>query len=212
MLNKNKSKLKCCEETDRIFDSVKNIWSESLECYMPNKKDIFSLETDASNVDIGAVLKQNNISITYISRVLKVAERNYSITEKETLGALWSMEKFEKYLLGKKFFLIGDHKALEEIFEKKDFVTLRIQRWIERFSKFNFSVCYREGSKTVQAIALSRMFTAVRKQSESDLKATENLLIKFHRENSHMKSISDILKRKNIDISQKRLYEIFKKM
>ncbi|KAG0437177.1 hypothetical protein DMUE_3841 [Dictyocoela muelleri] len=63
----------------------------------------------------------------------------------------------------------------------------------------------------VQADALSRMFTAVGKQMESDLEATENLVLQLNRENSHRKSISDILKRKNINVSSKRLYEIFKK-
>ncbi|KAG0439442.1 Retrovirus-related Pol polyprotein from transposon [Dictyocoela muelleri] len=121
---------------------------------MPNNKDPFVLETDASLIGLGAVLKQRNNPVAFISRVLKRAEKNYTVMERETLAALWSMEKLEYYLIGKRFTLISDHKSLEEIHKKKYFGTPRIQRWLERFSRFDFNVCYREGNKLIQADAL----------------------------------------------------------
>ncbi|KAG0439293.1 Retrovirus-related Pol polyprotein from transposon 17.6 [Dictyocoela muelleri] len=89
IIDKNRRNLKWTVETEKVFDDIKSIWSQKLEYNMPNGKDQFLLETDASNVGIGAVLKQNDQTISYISRVLKNAEKNYSITERESLAALW---------------------------------------------------------------------------------------------------------------------------
>ncbi|KAG0427191.1 Retrovirus-related Pol polyprotein from transposon 17.6, partial [Dictyocoela muelleri] len=94
--------------------------------------------------------------------------RNYSVTERETLAALWSMERFEYYLIGKKFTLISDHKALEEIHKKKDFYSLRIQRWLEIFSRFDFEVFYRVGESLEQADALSRVTMTVKNEEISN--------------------------------------------
>ncbi|KAG0435638.1 Transposon Ty3-G Gag-Pol polyprotein [Dictyocoela muelleri] len=60
MIDKNKLNLKWTVLTDKIFDDIKSIWSQKLECNMPNGKDQFLIETDASNIGIGAVLKQND--------------------------------------------------------------------------------------------------------------------------------------------------------
>jgi hypothetical protein len=66
------------------------------------------------------------------------------------------MEKFQYYLSGRKFVLVTDHKALEEIKSKREFGSKRIQRWFDRFEHFEFSVEHRPGEKVVVADALSR--------------------------------------------------------
>ena len=52
----------------------------------------FSIQCDASNYAIGAVLTQKQADgehlICYISKVLRAAEKNYSTTEKEGLAYL----------------------------------------------------------------------------------------------------------------------------
>lgn len=70
-------------EHDEAFVKIKTQWERDLELYIPNDKMRFELETDASNVGIGAVLRQSNRPVTYISRSLSGAEINYSISEKE---------------------------------------------------------------------------------------------------------------------------------
>ena len=59
---------------------------------MPDLKKAFTLETDASDIGLGAILMQDRKAVAYASRTLKKAEKNYSITEREVLAALWSME------------------------------------------------------------------------------------------------------------------------
>ncbi|KAG0434994.1 Retrovirus-related Pol polyprotein from transposon 17.6 [Dictyocoela muelleri] len=83
------------------FNILETHWSKHLELSIPNTNESFSLETDASNIGLGAILREGNKPVAYISRLLKGSEKNYSITEKEFLAILWAMWKFE-YLLLKK--------------------------------------------------------------------------------------------------------------
>jgi hypothetical protein len=86
------------EEAQKAFIAVKQKWEENLELNVPDLEKDFVLEVDASDIGIGAVLPQENKPIAFISRCLNKAERNNSITEKETLAALWSMENLSHYL------------------------------------------------------------------------------------------------------------------
>jgi hypothetical protein len=71
-----------------VFVKIKKEWSENLELRIPDMCKEFVLESDASDVGLGAVLSQENHPIAYISRTLTKEERNYSITERETLAAI----------------------------------------------------------------------------------------------------------------------------
>lgn len=68
----------------------------------PDFTKLFVLQTDASNYRLGAVLTQNldgcEKVITYVSRHLNAAEKNYSATEKECLAIVWGIRKMRSYL------------------------------------------------------------------------------------------------------------------
>ena len=139
-----------------IFEDMKKIWSCQLKLFIPNPDIKYTLETDASSTGLGCSLRQQGKPIFHICRVLKKAELNYSITEKELLAILWGIEKLEYYLLGKQFNVITDHKALEELFNKRVFRNARIDRWMERLSRFDFNIIYRQAESHIGADALSR--------------------------------------------------------
>ncbi|GFU19834.1 uncharacterized protein TNCV_4283621 [Trichonephila clavipes] len=65
---------------------------------LPNFQEQFNLFTDASGVEIGAVLNQNHRPIAFASRILNKAERRYTVTERECLVVIWALNKFKTYL------------------------------------------------------------------------------------------------------------------
>lgn len=83
------------EKEQACFENIKGKWKERIHVYIPDLSKPFVLETDASAEGIGAVLLQEEMPIGFISRRLSTAEQNYSITERETLAAIWAMEKYE---------------------------------------------------------------------------------------------------------------------
>ena len=50
--------------------------------------------------------------IVYLSRVLNEHELNYTVSEKELLAVIWSIEKLRPYIEGYHFTMVTDHSAL----------------------------------------------------------------------------------------------------
>jgi len=83
---------------------------------MPNDEGQFTLDTDASNESIGAVLSQRQDGearvIAFGNRSLDKRERNYCVTRKEVLAVVHFVCYFKQYLLGRQFCIRTDHAAL----------------------------------------------------------------------------------------------------
>ncbi|KAI5150401.1 hypothetical protein ENBRE01_1475 [Enteropsectra breve] len=117
--------------------------------YQPNFDKEFILTTDASDVAIGAILSQlddkgNEKIVHYYSMILDETQKRYSTTDKELLAIIKSMEKFRRYLIGKKFKLKTDHKALIYIQEAKN-PSSRLLRRSLRLQEFDFQIEYLKG-------------------------------------------------------------------
>lgn len=67
-----------------------------------NFSKAFTIETDASDVGIGAVLMQDGHPISYLSKALSPRNQALSTYEKE----------WRPYLYGQKFVIKVDHKSL----------------------------------------------------------------------------------------------------
>ncbi|KAL5491829.1 hypothetical protein EMCRGX_G017194 [Ephydatia muelleri] len=76
------------------------------------------LQTDASNVGLGAVLEQDQRVVGYASRTLTKAEANYSVIQRECLAIVWAMKQFRHYLLRGTFQLMTDHAPLQWLAEE----------------------------------------------------------------------------------------------
>ena len=83
----------------------------------PDWTKSFHVFVDASDIAIGSVLMQLiepkwYRPVYYASRKLSKTERNYSTTEREALGMVYSVTKYRHYLLGRKFSFHVDHSGL----------------------------------------------------------------------------------------------------
>ncbi|KAI5316284.1 hypothetical protein L3X38_045460 [Prunus dulcis] len=76
----------------------------------------FEIMCDASDGAIGAVIGQRKdkkpVVISYASRTLNSAQKNYTTTEKELLAIVFALEKFRSYILGSQIVVFTDHSAL----------------------------------------------------------------------------------------------------
>ena len=118
------------------------------------------------------------------------------------------MEKFEYYLMGRKFISITDHKAIEQMKDKAVFGTHRIQRWFERLNRFDYNVIYREGSKMEQADTMSRCLL-ISKQGLTEGEIEEKVM-EIHVSNAHRKNIKDKIAEIGINLSQNKISKVLK--
>ena len=108
-----------------------------------------SLEVDASNQCLGAVLSQDQDGkrkvILYASRGLRKTEwnmQNYSSKKLELLAPKWAMtEKFRDYLLGSTVPVYTDNNPLTYINTKAKLPAIE-QRWVSDMASFNFTIKY----------------------------------------------------------------------
>lgn len=121
----------------------------------------FILETDSSDLAVGAVLVQvqNGVRkpIAYYSKKLSSTQRRYSATERECLAVLLSIENFKHFIEGSQFIIQTDAMSLTFLrtmsIESK---SARIARWALKLSKYDMLLQYKKGSENIPADALSR--------------------------------------------------------
>ena len=112
-------------ECQAAFQQLKKKLTEAPVLVYPSFEKPFVLETDASLKGLGAILAQVHgfedlkIShpIAYASRALSPAERNYSISELETLAVVWAISHFRAYLYGHQVTVYTDHAAVKAILD-----------------------------------------------------------------------------------------------
>ena len=56
--------------------------------------------------------------MSYVSRSLKGAERQYSVTDFEALAVVWAVKTFKSYVMGTRFKVMTDHNALKALVNK----------------------------------------------------------------------------------------------
>lgn len=142
------------------FLELKRLFSEKPILQYPDFSRSVIVTTDASNVAIGAILSQGNIGshlpISYISRTLNKAERNYNTTEKELLAIIWAVKQFRPYLFGCRFTVVTDHKPLTWLFNVKD-PGARLMRWRLQLEEHDYDIAYKPGASNTNSDALSRI-------------------------------------------------------
>ena len=88
----------------------------------------------------------------FMSKKFTNAQQHYAIHEQETLAILNALQKWEDKLVGHRFHVITDHKALE-FFQAQAQLSNRQRRWMEYMSHFDFDITYVKANITKWRIA-----------------------------------------------------------
>ena len=159
-LTEKTAKFKWSTQCEQAFIELKQRLTSAPILALPEFSEHFVLDTDASDVGIGAVLSQKHANgservIAYASRVLSKPERRYCVTRKELLAAISFVKHFCPYLLGKPFTLRTDHSSLTWLYNFKN-PEGQLARWLEALQEYHFTIEHRKGCLHGNADAMSR--------------------------------------------------------
>lgn len=160
LLKKSKS-FTWTEQANSAFNLLKTKLASAPVLVNPDFTKPFTIQCDASQSGVGAVLVQQNFEgndnpIAFMSQKLNKAQRNYSVTEQECLAAVLAVKKFRPYIEGHQFRIITDHASLKWLMSQTD-LSGRLARWSLKLQAFCFNIEHRKGSENVVPDALSRV-------------------------------------------------------
>ena len=98
------------------WDQLRTMLTEAPVLALPRPSRPFIMDTDASNVGIGAVLAQKGEdrerAVAYFIRSLSKPQRNYCVDRRELLAVVEALRPFRRYLYWKRFLLRTDRASL----------------------------------------------------------------------------------------------------
>ena len=148
------------EKCQAAFTELKERLTSTPVLAYPNTEDPFILDTDASDVAMGAVLSQVQESqervVAYGSKTFSKSEINYCVTRKELCSVVHFVKHFRHYLLGQKFLVRTDHGSLRWLINFRN-PDGQMARWLEILAPYDFEIQHRPGKKHKNADALSRI-------------------------------------------------------
>ena len=148
------------EAEEKSYETLKRLLSSPPILRLPDFQREFVLRCDASGVGLGAILLQQYDEgyhpVAYASRQLLPRETRYSTIERECLGIVWAVRKFEMYLFGRQFVIQTDHKPLTYMQTAKT-VNDRVMRWAMYLQQFRYRIHSIPGKSNVGPDFLSRV-------------------------------------------------------
>ena len=158
---------------DAAFSQVKEAICKDIMLRFFDTDFSLYIEVNASKKGIGAVMLQpdkntkntsndtipNNLRpVSYASKMLSLAESNYSNIECELLGVVFSVLHFKHFMYGHQVHIITDHKPLVSLFKKSLCSALpRLSRMLLHVIDYQLEVMYQSGTKMHLSDALSQL-------------------------------------------------------
>ena len=162
-LTKKNTRFHWTQECQHAFDILRQKLIEAPVLAYPSFDKEFILETDASVSGLGAVLSQVQEDglphpVAYGSRATSPSEKNYGITDLETLAVVWSLSHFKPYLYGQRVKIYTDHTAVKAVLQNP-MASGKHARWWSKVYESGIGeveICYQRGKDNQNADALSR--------------------------------------------------------
>lgn len=146
---------------EKAFQELKDRLTTSPVVRQPIRDQPFTIETDASEWAIGAVLLQRQEDgilhpVAYDGRKLSGAELNYPVHEKELLAIKHALHVWRPYIEnGTETTVITDHESLKYLKTTKN-PSKRLARWVDEFQSYDLNIEYRPGAEAVMPDSISR--------------------------------------------------------
>lgn len=148
------------DSQEKAFSTLKEklVSAPVLHRFDPSKD--CELRTDACKSGLGAILLQTGEDnqqhpVAYASRSLTKAEQNYTVSELEALGIIWSLQYLRHLVYGRKTRIVSDHHTLCFLQTARN-LTGRLARWAVKLSEYDHEIVYRSGKNHKDADCLSR--------------------------------------------------------
>jgi hypothetical protein len=101
------------------FNTLKTALITALVLALPNFEKPFAIETDASDLGVGAVLIQDKHPLAFIIKTLGPKLRGLSTYEKEYVTLLLAVEQWRAYLQLGEFHIYTDQRSLSYLNEQR---------------------------------------------------------------------------------------------
>jgi hypothetical protein len=136
----------------KAFNAIKAMIACKILLTYPDPNEPFDIKTDASDYQLGAVIKQHGIPVAFFSRKLTSAQRNYTTIQKELLSIVDVLTTFRPILYGSKIHIWTNHDKL--IYTKLS--TQQVLRWRLSIKEYGPKFHYKPGIENIEADMLSR--------------------------------------------------------
>jgi hypothetical protein len=155
-----KNKFYWGDEQQLAFNKVKLALTSAPVLTLPTKNGHFILDTDASDVALGAELLEiqdgQERTISYASVALLLEQKRYCTTRKELLAVVTFTRYYRYCLLERPFTIRTYHSSLQWLLNFR-YPEGQLARWMEESSQYNMKIQHREGKKHVDADALFKI-------------------------------------------------------
>lgn len=142
-------------EAEAAFQQLKQALTSAPVLGLPDFSKQFTVETNASDAGIGAVLSQEGHPIAYLSKALGPRSKGLSTYEKECMAILLAVDHWRSYLQHQEFLILTDYHSLVHLDDQRLHTPWQ-QRAFTKLLGLQYKIGYRKGSSNAVADALSR--------------------------------------------------------
>ena len=153
-------------EHEKLFQSIRDRFSEDTILAVPSADYPFHIHVDSSNVATGCILIQQfpegKRIISFNSRIFDKAEQKMSTLHRELCGIVSDSRTYEHYIFGSPFliYLYCDHKPILYLWRRKGQLSHRFFRYQVIITKFqNLKINWTPGSNLASPDILSQNVT-----------------------------------------------------
>lgn len=151
------------------FQKLKTAMTTTPVLALPDFAATFTVETDACDDGLGAVLMQKGQPIAFLSKALGEQHKYLSIYEKEFLALIMAVDRWRPYLQRQEFVIKTDHRSLSYLEDQQVHSELQ-KKAMTKLMGLQFRIIYKKGKDNTAADSLSRFSHVMAIQTVSEAK------------------------------------------